>query len=121
MPIIMVEPLVRAALLEDLGRAGDLTSDAIVPADLVATATLTARQPGVVAGLDLAALAFRLLDERVATTGERFDGDRIAPGQNVGTIKGPARAILSAERTAFWSDRLPFTAVTALLISIAAS
>jgi nicotinate-nucleotide pyrophosphorylase (carboxylating) len=100
LPVIMIEPLVRAALLEDLGRAGDLTSDAIVHADLLATATLITRQPGVVAGLDLAALAFRLLDERVTTTRERFDGDRVAAGQTVGIVKGPARAILSAERTA---------------------
>jgi nicotinate-nucleotide pyrophosphorylase (carboxylating) len=96
----MIEPLVRAALLEDLGRAGDLTSDAIAPPDLVARATLTARKPGVVAGLDLAALAFRLLDERIDIGRERGEGEKIAPGETVAVVRGPARAILTAERTA---------------------
>jgi nicotinate-nucleotide pyrophosphorylase (carboxylating) len=100
LPAIMIEPLVRAALLEDLGRAGDLTSDAIAPADLVATALLVARQAGVVAGLDLAALAFRLLDQTIEIDRERNDGDRIAPADTIAVIRGPARAILSAERTA---------------------
>ncbi len=100
LPTVMIEPLVRAALLEDFGRAGDLTSDAIVPADLVVRARLTARRPGVIAGLDIAALAFRLLDEKVALSCEHVDGDRIAPGQIIGIVQGPARAILGAERTA---------------------
>lgn len=100
LPTIFIEPLVRAALLEDLGRAGDLTSDAIVPADLVVRAALIARQAGVIAGLDLAALAFRLLDEKVTLSCQHFDGDRVAPGQAIGTVQGPARAILSGERTA---------------------
>jgi nicotinate-nucleotide pyrophosphorylase (carboxylating) len=62
LPAIMVEPSVRAALLEDLGRAGDLTTDAIVPASARAETALVARQPGIVAGLDAASLAFRLID-----------------------------------------------------------
>jgi nicotinate-nucleotide pyrophosphorylase (carboxylating) len=100
LPTIMIEPTVRAALLEDLGRAGDLTTDAIVPADLIASASLNARQPGVVAGLDLAALAFRLIDERVTIDRQRRDGDAIAAGDTIAVIRGPARAILTAERTA---------------------
>ena len=56
----------RAALLEDLGRAGDLTTDAIVPATLRAETALVARQPGIVAGLDAASLAFRLVDPAIA-------------------------------------------------------
>ena len=59
---LMIEAPVRAALLEDLGRAGDLTTDAIVPAEARAETALVARQPGVVAGLDAASLAFRLVD-----------------------------------------------------------
>ena len=62
LPAIMIEPAVRAALLEDLGRAGDLTTDAIVPADARTTCALVVRQPGVVAGLDFALWAFRLID-----------------------------------------------------------
>ncbi len=100
LPTIMIEPLVRAALLEDLGRAGDLTSDAIAPADLVASSALVARQTGVIAGLDLAALAFRLIDERITFDRRHRDGDGIGPGETLAVVRGPARAILTAERTA---------------------
>jgi nicotinate-nucleotide pyrophosphorylase (carboxylating) len=100
LPAIMIEPLVRAALLEDLGRAGDLTTDAIIPADARAKAVLSARQPGVVAGLDLALLAFRLIDPTVEIEVHRPDGSRLAPGDDIATLKGPARGILTAERVA---------------------
>ncbi len=100
LPAIMIEPLVRSALLEDLGRAGDLTTDAIVPADADATAVLSARQPGVVAGLDLALLAFRLIDPTVEIEVHRPDGSRLAPGDDIATLKGPARGILTGERVA---------------------
>ncbi len=97
---IMIEPLVRAALLEDLGRAGDITTDAIVPSALQATTVLVAREPGVVAGLDLAALAFRLIDPAITLLVARPDGSAIAAGEMIATIAGPARGILTAERTA---------------------
>ncbi|MER9580759.1 carboxylating nicotinate-nucleotide diphosphorylase [Mesorhizobium sp. M0276] len=100
LPAIMLEPLVRAALLEDLGRAGDLTTDAIVPKNHHATTVLSARQTGVVAGLDLARLAFRLIDETVQVTVECPDGSEVAHGQTIASVSGPARAILTAERTA---------------------
>jgi nicotinate-nucleotide pyrophosphorylase (carboxylating) len=100
LPAIMIEPLVRAALLEDLGRAGDLTTDAIIPADARAKAVLSARQPGVVAGLDLALLAFRLIDPTVEIEVHRPDGSRLTPGDDIATLKGPARGILTAERVA---------------------
>lgn len=100
LPAIMIEALVRAALLEDLGRAGDLTSDAIAPRALQASAALVARQPGVIAGLDLAALAFRLIDGDVAFVSRVADGSVVAPGDLVAEIRGPARALLTAERTA---------------------
>lgn len=96
----MLEPLVRAALLEDLGRAGDLTTDAIVPRDQLATVVLASRQKGVVAGLDLASLAFKLLDATVDIAVKRSDGYVVAEGEVLGTVKGPARAILTGERTA---------------------
>jgi nicotinate-nucleotide pyrophosphorylase (carboxylating) len=96
----MLEPLVRAALLEDLGRAGDVTTDAIVPAGLTARVALTARQPGVVAGLDLALLAFRLVEPRIEAAVERPDGSRLAPGDVIATFAGPARGLLTAERVA---------------------
>lgn len=100
LPTIMLEPLVRAALLEDLGRAGDLTTDGIVPKDHHATTVLTAREAGTVAGLDLAMLAFRLIDEAVEMTVERADGSEVAPGETIASVCGPARAMLTAERTA---------------------
>lgn len=100
LPAIMLEPLVRAALLEDLGRAGDLTTDAIVPKEQQATTVLAARQPGVVAGLDLATLAFKLLDRDVAISVQKGDGSGVAAGDIVATVSGPARAILTGERTA---------------------
>lgn len=100
LPAIMLEPLVRAALLEDLGRAGDLTTDAIVPREQQATTVLAARQRGVVAGLDLATLAFKLIDQDVEIAVERADGSVVAAGDVVATVSGPARAILSGERTA---------------------
>jgi nicotinate-nucleotide pyrophosphorylase (carboxylating) len=100
LPEIMIEPLVRGALLEDLGRAGDLTTDAIVPADRVATTVMTAREPGVVAGLDLAALAFRLIEPAIEVTIHCPDGSEVSPGKVIATLRGPARGLLTAERTA---------------------
>ena len=100
LPQVMIEPLVRMALLEDLGRAGDLTTDAIVPAAHRATTLLVARQSGVVAGLDLARLAFQLIDPLIEMRIERGDGAVLAPGDLIATISGPARGILTAERVA---------------------
>jgi nicotinate-nucleotide pyrophosphorylase (carboxylating) len=100
LPAIMVEPSVRAALLEDLGRAGDLTTDAIVPAGERAECALVARQPGVVAGLDFATVAFRLIDPLIEVIVERPDGTRLSPGDLIAVVRGPARGILTAERTA---------------------
>jgi nicotinate-nucleotide pyrophosphorylase (carboxylating) len=100
LPMVMVEPAVRAALLEDLGRAGDLTTDAIVPAEANVRTALVARQPGVVAGLDFAAAAFRLIDPAIRMTVALPDGSRLRPGDTIATTIGPARGILTAERTA---------------------
>jgi nicotinate-nucleotide pyrophosphorylase (carboxylating) len=119
LPTIMIEPLVRAALMEDLGRAGDITTDAIVPPGLVATTVMAARQPGVVAGLDLAALAFRLIDPAIEVTTERPDGSAVAPGEVIATIRGPARGLLTAERTAlnFLSHLSGIATVTASVVA----
>src|SRR5215472_12249478 len=100
LPTVMVEPLVRATLLEDLGRAGDITTDAIVPVNARAECALVARQPGVVAGLDFALTAFRLIDPAIECHVQRPDGARLAPGERIATVLGPARGILTAERTA---------------------
>ena len=100
LPAVMIEPLVRAALLEDLGRAGDLTSDAIIPPDATARAVLQARERGVVAGLDLAETAFRLIDPRLRFEAVKGDGARLQPGDDIAVIEGPARGLLTAERVA---------------------
>ncbi len=99
LPLLMVEPVVRAALLEDLGRAGDLTTDAIVPPTARARTALVARQPGIGAGLDAAA-AFRLVDPEIEVSVQRPDGTRLSPGDLIATIAGPARGMLTAERVA---------------------
>ena len=100
LPDLLIEPLVRSALLEDLGRAGDLTTDSIVPPSARARTALVARQRGVVAGLDAASMAFRLVDSSIEIAIERPDGTPLAPGDRIGTITGPARGMLTAERVA---------------------
>jgi nicotinate-nucleotide pyrophosphorylase (carboxylating) len=100
LPRLLIEPLVRAALLEDLGRGGDLTSDAIVPAGAVATTVLAARQPGVVAGIELARLAFQLIDPGLVLRAVLPDGSAVQRGAVIAEVAGPARGMLSAERTA---------------------
>ena len=98
LPTLLIEPIVRQALLEDLGRAGDITTDAIIPLDCVARTVIAARQDGVVAGLDLAALAFRLIDPTIRFKLIMAEGATVTPGATIAAIEGPARGILSAER-----------------------
>jgi len=97
---LLYDDLVRRALLEDLGRAGDLTSDAIVASDLVARAALVARASGRVAGLEPALHAFRVLDAEARIDVERADGRDVARGDTIAHITARARALLAAERTA---------------------
>jgi nicotinate-nucleotide pyrophosphorylase (carboxylating) len=97
---LLYEPVVQAALREDLGRAGDLTTDAVVPESARATARLLARQAGRVAGLTISCRAFALLDDRVQVDYRAADGDDVEAGATLAEVSGPARAILSAERVA---------------------
>jgi nicotinate-nucleotide pyrophosphorylase (carboxylating) len=97
---LIVEPIVRAALLEDLGRAGDITTEAVVSAGATVEAVIAARQPGVLAGLDAALLCFELLDPGLQIDRQRADGERISRGETVARISGRARGVLGAERTA---------------------
>ena len=96
----MIEPCVRAALLEDLGRAGDITSDSVIAPETTATVALVAREPGVLAGLDFARIAFRLIDSGITMLILLEDGAAVAPGDIIAKITGPARFILTAERVA---------------------
>jgi nicotinate-nucleotide pyrophosphorylase (carboxylating) len=96
----LVAGAVRAALAEDLGQAGDITSAATIPAEATATATFGARKAGVLAGLPLAEAAFRQVDPSVRFEAVLHDGDRVAAGAVVARVEGNARAILAAERVA---------------------
>lgn len=100
LPRVLVERSVAAALAEDLGAAGDITTDAIVPADAAGKAAIVARQAGVVAGLDLAEAAFKALDPEISFTRIVEDGGKVAAGGKIATVAGKARAILTGERTA---------------------
>ena len=100
LPDLILEPLVRAALMEDLGTYGDITTRTVIPAATRYAARLNAREAGVVSGLQIAALAFRLVDPALRLTAHRADGDAIAPGDLLMEIEGSAAAILSAERVA---------------------
>jgi len=100
LPALVIEPVVRAALLEDLGRAGDITTDSIIPPDAHAEVQLVAREPGVVAGTACAVLAWQLVDPAITAVIDLPDGSRVEPGSVIGTIRGPARGLLTAERVA---------------------
>jgi nicotinate-nucleotide pyrophosphorylase (carboxylating) len=97
---LLVEPIVRHALEEDLGRAGDITTDLTVPADARARASLVARKSGTIAGLVVAERAFRLVDPALSFVYEASDGSSVAAGAVLAAIEGPARAVLTAERVA---------------------
>ena len=99
-PQYLVSSAVRAALDEDLGIAGDITTRATVAPGTPAEALIAARKPGVVAGLALAETAFRTLDPNIAFTIEADDGEAVAAGSEIARISGDAQAILSAERVA---------------------
>lgn len=97
---LLVEPLVRATLLEDLGLAGDITSNAVVPADHHSTMVFSLRQSGVIAGLDVAETAFRLVDPAIVFDRLSSDGTSHQPGTEIARVSGSSRSILAAERTA---------------------
>lgn len=97
---LAVARAVEAALAEDLGRAGDVTSAATIPAGAMARVAIVARKAGRLAGLQLAEAAFRAVDQGIVFAAERADADRLEPGDVVARINGPARAVLTGERTA---------------------
>jgi nicotinate-nucleotide pyrophosphorylase (carboxylating) len=97
---LLIEPIVRHALEEDLGRAGDVTSDLIVPAEKCIAARLVARKPGTIAGLVAAERAFALVDASLQRKIETADGATIDAGAVLATVAGSARSILTAERVA---------------------
>ncbi len=96
---LLYEPLVRRALEEDLGRAGDLTSDAILPVSLKGEAAILARAAGRVAGLPASLSAFHLLDPAIAVEALVADGEDVEAGAALARVRGGARTLLTAERT----------------------
>ena len=99
LPAIILDPIVRLALAEDLGRAGDLTTDATIAPDTQLKVVIATRKPGVIAGLDAAAYALKLIDPDVKLAIEKPDGSMLQPGDVVARLEGAARSILIAERT----------------------
>ena len=98
LPDVVIEPLVRLALSEDLGRGGDITTDAVIPASTRMRAVIDAREPGIAAGYDAARLALRLIDPAAVWTTLTEEGVAFAKGADLVRIEGSARSILMAER-----------------------
>ena len=118
LPRLIIEPMVRTALVEDLGLAGDITSAAVIPADHRSSLIMVARQPGVVAGLDAAELAFQLVEPTITMARYLEDGSPIRPGDTIAEITGPSRGLLTGERTAlnFLGHLSGIATVTASLV-----
>ena len=100
LPDLILEPLVRAALMEDLGTYGDVTTRSVIPVGTIYTAQLRARAEGVVSGMQIARLAFHLVDPTLEVRTLKEDGSTISKGDTLMEIEGSAAAILSAERVA---------------------
>jgi nicotinate-nucleotide pyrophosphorylase (carboxylating) len=97
---LLIEPIVRHALEEDIGRAGDITSELTVPSERRLLAILVARKPGIIAGLVAAECTFNLVDPALRVTVEIPDGSKVEAGARLAVIEGSARSILTAERVA---------------------
>ena len=122
LPRLIIEPAVRRALEEDLGLAGDITANAVIPAGHRSTVVMAARRPGVIAGLDAAELAFALVDPAIVMTRHVEDGDKVESGDIVATVTGPSRGLLTGERTAlnFLGHLSGIATVTAGVVSAVA-
>ena len=97
---LLYEETVRRELLDDLGRAGDITTDSIVPAEVQAVGKIRNRQAGCVAGIEVATSVFRLLEESVEVELLRDDGTRVSEDEVLAVLRGSARTLLQGERTA---------------------
>jgi nicotinate-nucleotide pyrophosphorylase (carboxylating) len=100
LPRFLVEQAVAAALEEDLGSVGDITTDAIIPANAQGEASIIVRKPGVIAGLDLAEATFKSLDPDVRFTRIVEDASKVEAGGIIANLAGKTRALLTGERTA---------------------
>ncbi len=100
LPDLVLEPMVRGALMEDLGAYGDVTTRAVIPAGVTYEARINAREDAVVSGMQIAAMAFRLIDPALEVVTLRADGSACKKGDTLMQINGSAASILSAERVA---------------------
>ncbi|MFC0337419.1 nicotinate-nucleotide pyrophosphorylase [carboxylating] [Kushneria avicenniae] len=100
LPNVLLDPIVTAALLEDLGRGGDITSDALMDADHTSRLQLRPRRSGVLAGMDVLARVLHHVDTDIHLEVHRHDGERLEALEPIATLEGPTRALLTAERTA---------------------
>lgn len=100
LPDLLLKPYVEAALLEDLGRRGDITSIAIIEESTSSTLHIVSRENGIIAGIDLARLAFHAIDPNIQFTANVKDGAIITAGMVLAKVSGNARSLLTAERTA---------------------
>lgn len=98
LPDVILDPIVRLALSEDLGRAGDITTDATIDARSTVEAHIVARQAGRLAGLDAATYTLRLIDSSVDFGVSKSDGESLDPSDTIGVLTGNSRSILLAER-----------------------
>lgn len=99
-PELVLEPLIRAALMEDLGSYGDVTTQAIIPATSTCDAQLNSREDATISGMQVAEIAFRLLNPNLKIVTHISDGQTCLTGDTLMTVKGSAASILSAERVA---------------------
>lgn len=100
LPPTVIEPMVRHALDEDFGNAGDVTANLLVPEAARATLLFRARDTGVIAGMQAAQITYAMVDPGVALTVEKGNGSRAAKGDIIAKVEGPVRSLLMAERTA---------------------
>lgn len=100
LPDLVLEPVIRAALMEDIGQFGDITTRAVIPADVTYQARLNAREDGVVSGMQIARIAFHLVDPSLVIDTLVGDGQPVTKGQTLMTIHGSAASILTGERVA---------------------
>jgi nicotinate-nucleotide pyrophosphorylase (carboxylating) len=100
LPDLLIEPVVRLALTEDLGRAGDVTAAACIPQDARMRAVFAARKPGVLAGIDCVRLSVLAMDPKASIDLRLRDGEAFEAGALLADVEADARAFLAAERTA---------------------
>ena len=100
LPPTVIEPIVRRALDEDFGNSGDITANLLVPETAAGQLVMRAREAGVIAGMQAAKMTYAMVDPRVKFTVKKGDGSKVEKGDIIATVKGPSRALLSAERVA---------------------